>query len=109
MKFAAAITTTALLTALTGCATTEPIQDNKYDRLVEGKTTYAQMINVLGQPTSKSMAGSDKIYTYTYKSSNPLLYIPLVSNTYELQVCDFKFGPNEVLKTKYCNTVKNTY
>ncbi len=87
MKFAAAIATTALLTALTGCSTTEPIQDNKYDRLVEGRTTYTQMVSILGQPNSKSMAGSDKIYTYTYQSSKPLLYIPLVSNTFEVQVC----------------------
>jgi outer membrane protein assembly factor BamE (lipoprotein component of BamABCDE complex) len=98
----------ALLIALAcaGCISVQsgrPIDEAQVAKFQRGVTSYEEVTQVMGPPTSTSTINGDRVIIYSYTNSTDAGYAPFVgavpsmANT-RFQTASFTFGPNGILK-----------
>lgn len=101
---------TCALVLLAGCATGTRVDPQNYQSFQEGKTTKAEVIAVLGAPTTTSMAGSSEILNYQSQHVSAAAYIPFAANitggAVTGQLCNFTFDKGGILRQKSCSSAR---
>lgn len=82
MKRLCAVMLSVVVSGCMNIDTGKPISQTQLASFKEGTTTYAQVVQALGQPISSSVFNGDRVITYGYSSihSNPSAasFIPVV-------------------------------
>lgn len=97
----------ALACSITACASHGvEIDDQKYQQMVEGKTTKSELIAVLGEPSGHGYEGTDEKLRYYFTEGDGKNYIPVVgafiASKHKVQSCIFVLSSAGVLKHKEC-------
>lgn len=86
-----------------------PFDETKVKQIVEGSTTEAQLLRLLGEPASKTVVnGSDAkwVYTYTKKASTSHTLIGETSYTIEERTLDVIVSNGVVMNYNYSENNK---
>ncbi len=102
LKKVAAILAFAFLVALAGCASTSGsvgLQNGSADKIIEGKTTLAEVKALLGEPANASTDDKGgKIWSY-YWSTSTVTPLPGLNST-ETKSLNIRFNRNGIVITK---------
>lgn len=101
-KIAAASVILTFLVVLAGCASTSGsvgLQNGSADKIVEGKTTLAEVKALLGEPANASTdEKGGKVWSYFWSQST-VYPVPGINNT-EMKSLNLRFNKNGVVVAK---------
>lgn len=104
-----------LSTLVSACVSTSgrEVDADTFNGFVEGKTTKAQLVSQLGEPTGTSSGTTDETVSYDFTRTDNKMMIPIIGPFLGIDIkvknCIFIFdAKSHVLKNKNCGENKKS-